>query len=207
LDPISAANTTPESADVRDRVRISKKFLPFVEQLRGEQSVKVLPDRFPQDEEAFYPTKKEMVAWLQEYPLLNRLAGEAMARRIADLTRWNEVKGSWQEAEFEAEKWSLLKKAGNAATAILSGYIEDQNSPVVLQRIESCHKNPCPSRAYSKEKRFHYCNDCGCGEKDIARLSDVGSEESKPTFNDPELKLRFVKLACPRKKPGFSNAV
>lgn len=130
--------------------------------------------------------------------------------------RWTSVKPTWAEAT-EVEQWSITRKITSLIKSLASrGLLNRRVSPDVLGvRDRSCHGNthrggslpPCPSRAYSVSGKFHYCNDCGCGEQEVARISQVGSMEDNPVVNGAGyVKLMYPSLQCPRAKPGFSNA-
>lgn len=126
--------------------------------------------------------------------------------------RWEQTRISWIEAE-QVGRWSLLLSLKNFLKAIASRGLASHrvSLPVLQERILSCHGNsadapPCPSRAYSEKHKFHYCNDCSCGERELARISEVGSAYDKPIIGEKYLKLHYPKLMCPRQRPGFSNA-
>jgi hypothetical protein len=101
-----------------------------------------------------------------------------------------------------------------ALTGIGSGEGGERVEPRVhALRVLSCHGNraadipPCPARLYDAEKQIHYCNDCGCGAKSIARLSSPGSPQDEPRFVEGDYdKLQTPALECPRSRPGFSNS-
>jgi len=102
----------------------------------------------------------------------------------------------------EAEEWSLAQKFASLAEALASGRGCDRAT--VNQRHISCHGTdlegnqvgaPCPSRRESQsEPGAFYCADCGCGERQVARLR-------------ADAKFAFVKLRCPRRRKGFSNQI
>lgn len=106
--------------------------------------------------------------------------------------RWMEASKSFEEAghfqrgtlkDFLKAKWSLLTWA--------------PISPETLKdRQDSCAS--CPSFTLSANGFNHYCNECGCGDREDAYL-------------DAEIngftKLHYPYLKCPRKRKGFSNAI
>jgi hypothetical protein len=107
--------------------------------------------------------------------------------------RWGQVKQTWTEAE-EVDPLTL----GDFVGSILSGKRVDKET--YEQRHISCHgtksdgtyvQPPCPAREQSKVSGDYFCDDCGCGDWKLARLST---------------KLSYTKLACPRRRAGFSNA-
>lgn len=115
---------------------------------------------------------------------------------------WSKVRPSWEKAH----KFILT----------MSSSILGRVDPEIRSlRILSCHgvdktgkqvDSPCQSRIFSKEKQFHSCNQCGCGDTEIARISSYGSTEDRPLFKKEEyIKLDFPYLQCPMQKKGFSN--
>lgn len=116
---------------------------------------------------------------------------------------WDKVKHTWHQADSFAKSYT---------SKILEGKVSKE---IKSLRILSCHgidengkqvKPPCFARLYSTTKKFYSCNLCGCGEREIARISSFNSEENQPVFNDEEyIKLDFPTLECPRQMPGFSN--
>jgi hypothetical protein len=149
--------------------------------------------------------------WHAEWMRGEAWDGGVTARDTRDRSkRWDAVRKTWEQADV-IEEWSLLQKAINIASSAASGYMgdgDDDRKSLAL-RVLSCHgdfeNEPCPSRRYGESIKAHYCNDCGCGERKLARISDIGSAPDAPTFADPHLKLRFRNLQCPRRRPGFSN--
>lgn len=116
--------------------------------------------------------------------------------------RWDLVRNTWEQATSFARSYT---------SKILEGKVSKETRNL---RILSCHgideegkqiKSPCHARGYSKEKAYHFCNSCSCGQREIARLSSVGSTENQPVFNEDYIKLDFPTLSCPRQMPGFSN--
>lgn len=82
---------------------------------------------------------------------------------------------------------------------------------IFQQRVTSCHGDektpPCPARRYYKKGKWHYCNDCNCTAKKMARLSAAGSDEDKPVVDHEGeyIKLLYPYVDCPRGRPGFSG--
>jgi hypothetical protein len=125
---------------------------------------------------------------------------------------WNIVETSWVKAwQFAA----AAKSRGFVATlgdilGVWKGKGKQASDKTVSLRVLSCFgddKQPaCPALKYYDQGQFHYCNDCGCGPKERARLSSVGSGEKTPIFKDDDyLKYKYPELQCPRMRPGFSN--
>jgi hypothetical protein len=120
--------------------------------------------------------------------------------------KWLKALPSWKQAKAYA-----LAKASKIA---MSAGIVEPVSPVVRSlRQLSCHGDlgggvaPCPARSFSPKGKFHYCNDCGCGEREDARISAVGSEKERPILLDEDNdKFSHPYLECPRQRAGFSNA-
>jgi hypothetical protein len=105
-------------------------------------------------------------------------------------SRWARVKQSWQKAE------SFAKSIASA------GLLQEKEvDPVTFEkRTVSCFglsleqervQDPCPSLVVGSDGG-HYCNDCGCGERSLAKL---------------DKKLTYPYLECPRRRDGFSNAL
>lgn len=117
-----------------------------------------------------------------------------------------------------AESWELASRfvasavsRGLVATALDSG--GEAAMPAVRSlRILSCHGDdkqaPCTARSYDPSGKFHFCNECGCGPRETARLDSLGSHAQKPLFKEEDyIKLDYPRLECPRRMPGFSNSV
>lgn len=128
-----------------------------------------------------------------EAAVREKLAGmtpEQALDELAPSVRWSKVRGTWEKAQAFAK-------------AIASrGILQDRHADdlIVAQRTVSCTGvtprgevlgEPCPSLQQTEKGLF--CNDCGCGDKEIAELT--GS------------KWTFPYLECPRRRPGFSNAI
>lgn len=118
--------------------------------------------------------------------------------------------GSWTKVKETWEKAVSFAKSIESRGALNNKVDQKQRS----LRVISCHGNkdmgipPCKARDYSKDKKYHYCNECGCGEREIARLDAIGSEENLPTFKEEDYnKLDYPYLECPLKKQGFSNHI
>lgn len=99
--------------------------------------------------------------------------------------RWSKVRPSWE-------------MAASFAKAKLSGFGgREATEEVISQRKLSCFGDPstntppCSALSLSKDGEHHFCNDCGCGDREIAYL-DGG-------------KLNYPYLECPRQRKGFSN--
>lgn len=118
------------------------------------------------------------------------------------------------------DQWDVVShtwnKAHNFILSMTSRLLEGKVSKEVKSlRILSCHgldengkqvKSACYSRGFSNEKKYSFCNRCGCGQRELARISSFGSTENQPLFKEDEyIKLDYPHLACPRKMPGFSN--
>lgn len=140
---------------------------------------------------------------------MSPVAPLAMPELLEVKRKWWKVSDTWRAAA------RFAKQAGNLGLSMASTAIGRADEKTRSLRVLSCHgidasgnqvQPPCVHRAYSDEKRFHFCNACGCGEKEIARLSSEGSERDKPLFTENEwLKLDYLYLACPIGAAGFSN--
>jgi len=115
-------------------------------------------------------------------------------------SRWAKVQAKWAAAQ----SWLASMKSRGITGQRAPGHIKSL-------RVLACHGDPaasvaaCASRAYGQGK-FHFCNDCSCGQREMARLSAVGSAPDKPEFVPDEYdKLDYPHLECPRQRPGFSN--
>jgi len=107
---------------------------------------------------------------------------------------WTKVKPTWEMAEsfvksmaskgFTAKKVELTIKNKRH----ISCFGKDLDGKVVSL--------PCPSLAVSSDGKSHFCNSCGCGDRQVARLDGV-----------PYSKLDYPYLECPRRRPGFSNEI
>lgn len=115
---------------------------------------------------------------------------------------WNKVKPTWNKAH------NFILSLGSK---VLEGKVSKE---IKNERILSCHgineegkqiQPPCRARGFNTDKKFHSCNLCGCGAKEIARISSYGSTENNPIFDEEYMKLDFPYLACPMQKKGFSN--
>lgn len=116
--------------------------------------------------------------------------------------------------------WASAKESWNNATSFIQamasrGLTDNKVDPTTKAlRVLSCHGNgsdvpPCQHRGYSdKGQGYHFCNQCGCGQREMARTSALGSAKDSPIFNEAEYdKLDYPVLNCPVAKPGFSNHV
>jgi SAM-dependent methyltransferase len=136
-----------------------------------------------------------------------------------DAPLWDEFVERMKKDRPANGKRGLLPSWGAAKSYALSklstlGGVKVTRLPVMQQRATSCFgrmyayngPEPCPALAYSNTKRFHYCNDCECGERDDAKLSKEGSPIDRPIVDDLGLlKYGYPYLECPRGRPGFSN--
>ncbi len=116
-------------------------------------------------------------------------------------TLWKAVRDTWAAGESFARS---MASAGFTGRRV--------NPRTFALRVLSCHgdgagKPPCRHRAYSVKGQFHYCNLCGCGEREMAALDSPPAEPGKPNvdFNGPYTKLHYPYLRCPVSAPGFSN--
>lgn len=87
--------------------------------------------------------------------------------------------------------WSKKAMIASYLNAKLSGRLS-ASAPVVKERLASCRG--CPS--YCTDGQKAWCGACGCGSKREEAMIEGGKGPSK---------LTFVRLHCPRKKPGFTN--
>lgn len=128
--------------------------------------------------------------------------------------RWSDVRKTWAEAEL-VERITLTGKIKRFAASLISRGISNRRveKAVFDERWRSCHgiangvsvAEPCPSRDFSTKGEYHFCNDCGCGERERARISEKGSTKDCPVASGIYLKLMYPTLECPRKRAGFSN--
>lgn len=138
----------------------------------------------------------------------NHQSGEPARRGVSG---WQAVAQTWQAA---TDIIPLAKAAKSFSKSLLSRGLDDKTVDQTTRalRVTSCHGDadipPCPARDFSVENRYHYCNACRCGEREMARLSERGSDQNAPQF-DPEGydKLQYPYLECPRARLGFSNGV
>lgn len=108
--------------------------------------------------------------------------------------RWEGVKQSWELAD---------KFAKSMASRALHGRVRRLDERV---RTVSCLGltvdgreiiPPCPAIADSQTfPGKHYCNECGCGDRDLALIDRDGYP-----------KVAYPHLECPRRRDGFSNAL
>jgi hypothetical protein len=143
---------------------------------------------------------RDIVANLQRNPeamsskqkeMFSRTHGVTLTVSATKRDRWANVRDSWE-------------MAGSFVKSIASrGILQNKEAPAstVNEREVSCFggtyadgttAQPCTALAVSKDGTHRFCNECGCGDKEIAHL-DGG-------------KLTFPYLECPRSKRGFSNA-
>lgn len=102
--------------------------------------------------------------------------------------RWAKVRGKWEMAE------SFVRSMASRGPGALIGGGARVLPSQKLMREEQCAA--CPSRTPSEKKPGkHFCNDCGCGDTELALLDE-----------EPYGKLDYPYLECPRERPGFSNA-
>lgn len=109
-----------------------------------------------------------------------------------------------RETEWAAAKpsWERARSLGKALLGRLTG--QHATDAEWDQRHVSCFgttrdglyvQAACPSLTRSAKEGHHYCNACGCGDTELARLDG----EAYP-------KLRYKYLECPRRRPGFRNS-
>jgi hypothetical protein len=132
-------------------------------------------------------------------------AGMPWIQDVSPKRRWKEIAPSWHQATEYA-------KAKASKGAIKLGLLSPVSSEQRDIRQQSCHGDPakgippCPMRAYSPQKKWHYCAPCGCGDKEDARVSAEGSESGSPILLEEENdKFSHPYLACPLDRAGFSN--
>lgn len=155
------------------------------------------------------------LAWVKKY------ARQATPKEAAQTRRWKTVERSWNAAQEVQQVWesvqekNLLQRMVAFGKALLSrGLTNKEAEPrIVALRQLSCFGDTtrgvpaCVGLGFDESQQFHFCNDCGCGAREVARLSSPGSEKAKPVFlEDDYIKLKYPALECPRRRPGFSNA-
>ena len=128
------------------------------------------------------------------------LSEESQVAAMHPAARWEEIEGFWEQLDEESpdvECWSLRDKVSYWLAAEASGKGVPRDT-LELRHI-SCHgttiggivvKKPCPSR--KEGPGGYFCGDCGCGFRKRARLDN---------------KLHYRELRCPRRMPGFANAI
>lgn len=117
---------------------------------------------------------------------------------------WQKVKPSWENA---TKFLNSIKSRGLVSTALDAAGInstlgERVSNKILHQRKLSCFGSdvrniPKCDRLKHIDGKGFFCDSCGCGDKDLARL-DADSPEDYT-------KLHYPYLECPLEKPGFSN--
>lgn len=136
-------------------------------------------------------------------------AGEVVAQDRGE--RWADVGSTFVAAEGWS-RWTLRERVVLFFRSLWSrGTTGAVHAATLAVRERSCFGGaghpPCPSLAFSERHGARYCADCGCGEKAMALLE-------RPTrfgwlgrlWRGRYTKLMYPFLACPRRRPGFSNA-
>lgn len=117
---------------------------------------------------------------------------------LPDKQKWELTRSTWEKAE------SLFK---NLVSYNLFG--ERVSVEELELRNISCSglnlknekvQEPCVHYSLSVDKKHHYCNSCGCGDKKLAYL-DLTLEGEKRVS-----KLEYKPLECPLRRPGFANS-
>ena len=97
----------------------------------------------------------------------------------------------------------MMKKIVSLAMAIASRGFDNKkiDVPTKQLRVVSCFGNnndigPCQHLKKSKNSEYHFCNGCGCGDKNNTWLLKKPGEYSK---------LDYPVLNCPLHMPGFTN--
>lgn len=96
----------------------------------------------------------------------------------------------------------MIKKIVMYAMSIASRGLANKtiDLPTKQLRALSCFGHgdikPCPYLKQSGKSPYHYCDKCGCGDKQGTWLLKNGKEYSK---------LDYPTLNCPMKMPGFTN--
>ncbi len=158
----------------------------------------ISPAIVAQTEEGYY-FNIDHPAWLKA---IGKYAAKT-SKHVSLHDKWAIVKNTWEKAE------SFLK---SVSSKITKPEIDEKTFSL---RVLSCHgvdlngnkiAEPCKARGYTSQGQYHYCNLCGCGARELARLSSIGSSENDPKFTNGEyLKLHYPYLECPLEKKGFSN--
>lgn len=178
--------------------------------LEGYPPSEVLPEVLPACIEfagvlATTGKKTEILENLNTRPVImpvEKVHGVPISKFASSRDMWDSVKSTWENAASYAK--SLVSKG------VFGRKVDKQTRSL---RILSCHgiddkgnrvAEPCAARGFSGD--YHYCNQCGCGQREAARLSESGSKRDAPVFDESKYdKLDFPYLECPRKKRGFSN--
>lgn len=114
--------------------------------------------------------------------------GLALTRTV----RWNDVRSKWEMATSFARSMASKGFTGKKVELSIKGVRHTSCFGTDLNGFQVYA--PCRSLALSVDGKHRFCNDCGCGDREIAHLDHEGYS-----------KLDYPDLACPRKMPGFSN--
>lgn len=116
---------------------------------------------------------------------------------------------SWHSAVsfIAAAKSRGLTATALDAAGVANQYGERVDEPTFLRRVKSCFgsegTSPCPHlKVGVKTAPAVYCGQCGCGEAEVARLSEQGA----PDYAGSYTKLHYPVLECPINQPGFHVA-
>ncbi len=112
----------------------------------------------------------------------------------AKLDRWNAVKTSWGRAQSFTKSVASKGIVGKRVSLSIRG--ERDVSCFGGVYSDGTTQLPCDSLIIGKDGKTKFCGECGCGEKEAARLTVPEGEYSK---------LDYPYLECPRRKRGFSN--
>jgi hypothetical protein len=131
--------------------------------------------------------------------LFERLHGPLGATEPSGKDRWDKVRSTWEMAE------SFLLSLKSRGVGAVWGGGNRVELTIKGRRHVSCFgttlegalvSDRCPSLAQSADGIHHFCNDCGCGDREIARLDGQEGEYTK---------LDYPYLQCPRGRDGFDN--
>lgn len=121
--------------------------------------------------------------------IFENMTGKEEYDELSNSEKWDRVKEIWRKATNE----SIIYNKGNTLKTI-----PKVTESMKARRVESCFGkdgiDSCAFREFDDRGKFNYCNVCGCGGKNIARLDGQGY-----------IPLDYPELKCPLKKLGFAN--
>lgn len=177
------AHGDPDSPEARDfRLSLQKEWVQAVVKnlhIASEEHIKALKQRH------LTPVEFEAL-----------LANPETAWALAKTKAWAEARPSWDQAVSFGK--ALLSKGftGKKVDITIKGKRHVSCFGETLEGTKV--QEPCPSLTLSRDGKHHFCNACGCGDKHLTHLEADENGYSK---------LDFPHLECPRKRPGFSNAL
>lgn len=114
-----------------------------------------------------------------------------------------------KDEKIDTKDPSIIEKAASLARAVVSRGINNNKASeeTIRLRTISCHGDsnlaPCSERRNSdKFPGSFYCGACGCGDKKMTQLINIGMN-GKNEYS----KLDYPKVSCPFKMPGFTDYI